>query len=72
MSPRKRISIPNKDAKQIERLARVKKITKQEVISRALKVFTFTQRWEAAQEAGKDVAKKLGIKSEKDVVRLFQ
>lgn len=65
------VTIPPEEAESLIKLAKKQKLTPQEATLAAIKNYTFKVKWQAAQKAGQRIAKKLGIKTEEDIERLF-
>lgn len=67
------ISLPPTFLKDAERLARKERRTKSELVREALRQYILREeKWEAIYAYGTSQAKKLGIRNEKDAVRLVK
>lgn len=69
------VSVPPDAAKDFERIAKEEGRNKSELFRQMLQVYRIwreTQRFESLQRYGASQARRLGIKTEKDVERLIQ
>ena len=65
------VTMPADLAKEVDRIAREKKVSRSKVVTEALKRSTWLWRLERLQKKAKPYAEKLGIRSEEDVERLL-
>lgn len=65
------ITIPEKDAQEVQKIAKEKNLSPEKVAQIAIRNLVLSKKLDEAQEVGKRIAKRLGIKSEEDVVRMF-
>lgn len=66
------ISMPPALYRQARRAAREEGRTQSELLREALRRYLFARSWQELQRYGKQRAKALGIRSERDVVRLVK
>lgn len=64
-----KVIIPEKEADWLTKEAKRQKLTPEEVALQAIR--SYTADWKKAEAAGRRLAKKLGIKTEEDVVKVF-
>lgn len=65
------ITIQGKDAQEVQKIAKEKNLSPEKVAQIAIRNLVLNKKLDEAQEVGKKIAKRLGIKSENDVVRMF-
>lgn len=65
------VSLPKSLNKNAKRYAKKEDITVSQLVSKALKGYMFMQEWEKLRKAFRPLAKKLKIKSDEDVEKIF-
>ncbi len=65
------VSLPKDLNQSAKRFAKQEDITVSQLVTKALKGYIFIQEWEALRKAFRPLARKLKIKSDEDVERIF-
>ena len=66
------IALPKSLVKKVDELAKKEYRNRSELIREALRVYlSKTERWEKILQTGKEYGRKLGVKTEEDVVRII-
>ncbi len=65
------ITIPEENTKEIKKAAKKINLTPEKFTQKLIQNFVFRQKLTEAQKVGVKVAKRLGIKTEEDVSRIF-
>lgn len=65
------VSVPKSLNRQARRFAQGEDITVSQLVNKALKSYIFGQQWEKLRQAFRPLAKKLKIKTDEDVEKVF-
>jgi len=66
------MSLPPEVYKELNKLAKEKRLSRSEILRRALKQYIASEKiWQQIYKWGEESARKLGIKNEEDVTRLI-
>jgi metal-responsive CopG/Arc/MetJ family transcriptional regulator len=66
------VSLPKQFRKDVVKYASKKDISTSQLVKEALRGYMFNQGWDELREVFKPLAKKLKIKSDEDVERIFK
>jgi metal-responsive CopG/Arc/MetJ family transcriptional regulator len=66
------VSLPKEFRKEVVKYAYKKDISTSQLVKEALRGYMFNQGWNELREAFKPLAKKLKIKSDEDVEKIFK